>query len=800
MDTNTIAAPPAVGVSRPGEGLLIGPGSGPAVGATLPVEFKTPLQRQDAQDAATLAERPMPAVALALSGEVMRRFQLAWQAKQQIIDRELLADLRQREGKYAPDVLAKIQAMGGSDIYDGLTEQIAGTFESTLSDVLLFHANSEDDRPWGCDPTPIPELPPDAVAKVAQHVYQFTLRALELTEQVPDQESILDLIAEIEPIMLAELKKEAADRAAGMERAIADIFDEGDYEGAMYAFLTDLATYKNAFIMGPIVKQVEDLVWETPTSPSGIKLPPQPVMKRKLKLCFERLSPFDCFPDGPSINPNDGGFRVLRMSSRRELEMLRGTPGVIEKELSAALEDFDNSAGGGKKHPMPSDTERAMLEFGYDFTRIYQGRHETFIWWEWFTGKELNNFYIGAQEPGKATFEPERSYPVRGVQVGSHTVLLTLNYDLRGRVPVYTTSVRKVPGAFWGKSLGELFRFLLEGGINPLMRASLTAAAQAARARLTVDTDRLDPAQNVLEVNNPGAVIQTCKNKDYSLPPVAYFQPENVAPELMRMRNEMERRVYDLTGLQPFNLGNGEQAGAGQTLGGFNLLVGMQSKIVKKGIYNVDVDVTRLMVQAVWLHIMLYGEDPKIKGDVEIVARGAVAQCVRDEHSQKQSQMLTVVGGNPVYTQVVGMRGVAGMLRSAFKAAGLSTEYLPSDDDMRKREEEAEAAQGVATADSGKQQAENSRSGQPASPPAASPGQGQPAAQSQPDSPYGRNPTPDELARAMLAAAKVKKLEADQRLADARAAALTAHALVERAMATAKLDWQRQNGGGKLLV
>ena len=52
----------------------------------------------------------------------------------------------------------------------------------------------------------------------------------------------------------------------------------------------------------------------------------------------------------------------------------------------------------------------------------------------------------------------------------------------------------------------------------------------------------------------------------------------------------------------------------------------------------------------------------------------------------------------------------------------------------------------------------------------------------------------------MLAAAKVKKLEADQRLADARAQALVAHALVEKAMATAKLDWQRQNGGGKLLV
>lgn len=758
------------------------PGAGLSVVHNL-MTFQTPAQTQAEADRQVDEERAATKpLILPLAGEVMRRFQLAWIAKQQRVDRELLMDLRQREGVYESETLTKIRAKGGSEMFDNVTEELAGTAEATMGEILLFHADDADDKPWGCDPTPLPELPPEAVNDVAEHVYHFVSRALDLTGQMPDDEAIHELLEQIEPLMLKELQDEAAKRAEGMERAIADLFDEGGYVEAMYAFLTDLCTYKNAFLMGPVIKQEDDLDWDRPTAPNGEQQPPRPVIKPKLKACIERVSPFDVFPDPGSLEPSDGGLRIRRMISRRNLEKLRGTPGVIEPELSAALATMNSSDGGGIRNIMPSDAERSMLEHGIDLVRAYQGKHESFIFWEWFTGQELNAFYGATAQAERAHFEPQKSYHVRGILVGEHIVMLSLNHDSRGRVPVYSTSYRKVAGSFWGKSLAQLIRER-QNAINSLARSAMTAAANCSRPRLTVDTDRLVPGENVLKVNEPGCVIQTQKNNGQTLKPVEYFQPQNVAPELMVLRDKQARLVYDQVGLQPYNLGDGRTGDAGKTLGGFSILVGLQSKSTKKAIFNVDVDVTKKLVESFWLHVMLYGENQDIKGDVQIVARGAFAQFVRDEHAQKQGQLLNLVSTNPLLAKIAGVRAVGGMLRTAIKAAGMSTENLPTDQELRKLESGVPGAGGPAA------------EGEPGAADQAPAGGGAPVAPGGAAPAAGLDPASTEFAQAAVAAAKVAKMQAEQRLADARAKALADHALVEKAVATAKLDYLRNAAG-----
>ena len=465
---------------------------------------------------------------------------------------------------------------------------------------------------------------------------------------------------------------------------------------------------------------------------------------------------------------------------------MKGAPGSLDANITTALASMDTGSGRGIKNWMFSDAARALLELNLQVTQVYVDRWEVCEFWEWFTGKMLNDFYTNVGVPAEAVYDPDKSYPMWGVMLGDHVLKLVRNYDPRGHVPIYKSSFRKVPGSFWGKSLPQLIRED-QKAINALSRASLTNAGLCARANKAVDKDRLVPGQNVNSCQ-PGEVILTQKNGGHTTKPVEYFSPQMVAPQLMELRNGREQKIFDKSGFQPYNLGDGRgEQGAGATLGGFSILVGLQSKTAKKAVFNIDQDVTRPLVLAFWWWVMLYDADESIKGDVEVVARGAFALFVREAEAEKRMKWLQLTN-NPVDLQIIGMRGRAGNLRKTAQALRIDAEDIPTDEEMRAREEQAESAAKAQAAQPDGGAAPQQSAAHAAGPAAARP---RPAGQEgAPDanSPTGRTLTNQDLIESSLASSKQAKLQAETELLAARAAAITTKSLVDKALAVARLE------------
>ncbi len=72
------------------------------------------------------------------------------------------------------------------------------------------------------------------------------------------------------------------------------------------------------------------------------------------------------------------------------------------------------------------------------------------------------------------------------------------------------------------------------------------------------------------------------------------------------------------------------------------------------------------MLTQLYDHNMRYADDPELKGDVHIVARGASSLVNKENAALRRNEFLQVTG-NPIDMQIVGIEGRAAILREAAK-------------------------------------------------------------------------------------------------------------------------------------
>jgi hypothetical protein len=108
---------------------------------------------------------------------------------------------------------------------------------------------------------------------------------------------------------------------------------------------------------------------------------------------------------------------------------------------------------------------------------------------------------------------------------------------------------------------------------------------------------------------------------------------------------------------------------------------------------------------------MRYGTDPALKGDVNIVARGANSLIAKDAAQMRRNEFMQATA-NPIDMQIIGLSGRAALLREAVKTLDMDADkVVPSPDVMAAR-------QAVAAFQQAHQMAANQVMGTPGQPPA----------------------------------------------------------------------------------
>ena len=631
-----------------------------------------------------------------LAGYVKTCFDASYSARQQTVDERLSQCIRQRRGEYDPEVLQAIQKSGGSAIYMMLTANKCRAASAWLRDMLR---GAKDDRPWDVETTRIPDLSPDQMQEVAMRSAQEAMIAeQQLGFPVVTPERMKEFVMRVKDEMVAQTRDRADRILERMKRKMDDQLQEGDFDKAMDQFIEDLVTYPYAVIKGPVPRRLKQLRWkEMPPkpqlggqtyipagSPDPVRgAPQQPAqgpnyeleVKEVIQLCWERVDPYLVYWAPHATNVNDGYLIERHKLLRSDLQELIGVEGYNDAAIRGVLDEYGK---GGLHNWLTLDATQATAE-GKSISSIYSNPEVTIDalqFWGSVQGKMLLEWGMDEQ----SVPDPLEEYQCEVWCIGSWVIKATLNPDPCGRKPYYKTSYEEIPGSWDGNGVCDLVRDT-QSMCNAAARALSNNMGIASGPQSYVNVDRLPPGEDVTELY-PWKIWQV--NSDpygSSAKPIEFFQPSSNAQELLGIYEKFSVLADEYSGVPRYMTGDSPAGGAGRTASGMSMLMQNAGKTIKQVIGNIDMNVIQPLIERLYYYNMKYSDDPELKGDVRVVAKGMTMLVAQENAQVRMNEVLNIVASNPMFVDIVGEEAIADLLREITKP--LNLDIVPDKETVR---------------------------------------------------------------------------------------------------------------------
>jgi hypothetical protein len=615
-------------------------------------------QEQEASDRA-LQERQSQSLILGLAAHLRACWDVAKLAKRPI-EYEMLRALRQRNGEYEADKLKAVRDQGGSEIYMMITEVKCRAAESWLRDILLDSGSP----PWDLAPTPIPDLAPGQKKAIEGEFAQQVMQLVQRTGQAPDMAQMRELREMVAQDYRFALLREAQTRADKMKVRIQDQFAQGGWEQAFNDFITDLVTYPAAFVKGPIVRRQRALGWEqSPTGATVVK----PI--ERLAPEYERVDPFYIYPEPGITNINDGYLFEYHPLTRMALADLIGVPGYDEDAIRKVLEIGNGQSWINEDMELLKDEEERKYYAYMRPTEVF----DALEFWGKVSGEMLREWGMSDEDVP----DPAREYDANVWVVGNYVIKAVLNYDPLGEKPYTKTSFIKCPGAFWGKGIPKIIEDL-QAVCNAAARALVNNMGIASGPQVEINLERIPPNEDITALS-PWKIWQVTNDPvGSSAPAVRFTQPDSRATELMAVYEKFSRLADDHSGIPAYIYGDLNVQGAGRTSSGLSMLMGAAGKGIRQVVMHIDSDVVKPIVLRQFVYNMRYDPDESIKGDVEVLAKGAVNLAVKETVNVRRIEFLNATA-NPIDAEILGRDGRSAILREIAKGLQMPVEdVVPS--------------------------------------------------------------------------------------------------------------------------
>jgi hypothetical protein len=630
-----------------------------SVGGIVPI--KTVKQLQAEERAAAVAANAEPVVQN-LVAYIKKCWYYARTAKEYTIEIKMLKNVRARRGEYDPEKIAQLREQGSSLIYMMLTSNKCRAASSWLRDVLMTTAA---DKPWTIRPGPIPDMPPNIMQEVMVRAEQQIQQML-MSGVNPDDATVREMLLEMREQAMAQVEKLADMQADLMEKKMYDQLLEGHWTEAFAAFLDDIVTFPSAIMKGPVVRKRPKMHWVQSSQAGDYELDVQ----ETYCLEWERVDPFMFYPAPDASNIDDGYMLQRHKLQRADLVALLDVEGYSNAAIRAVLEDYGK---GGLREWIYVDLTKATAE-GKSTVAAGQNPSElidALQFWGNVQGRTLLDWGMTEDEVP----DPMAEYPIEAWLIGRWIIKAVINPDPMGRKPYFKASYEEVPGAFWGNSVADLCRDT-QAVCNAAARSLVNNMSLASGPQVVYNVDRLPAGENITQLF-PWKIWQVTSDPLSSgAKPVEFYQPSSQAAELMAVYEKFATLADEYTGIPRYMTGDSPAGGAGRTASGMSMLMSNAGKAIKQVIANIDDSVIRPCIERLYYYNMRYSDDPDLKGDVNIVARGAASLIEKEAAQQRQTAFLQVALSNPIAQQVVGMEGIAELLRQSAKTLDLNTDDI----------------------------------------------------------------------------------------------------------------------------
>jgi hypothetical protein len=572
----------------------------------------------------------------------------------------MLTAMRQRNGEYEPEKLVAIKQQGGSEVFMMITEVKCRAAESWLRDILLDTGTP----PWDISPTPIPELSPAQLQEIKAAFADMVARLLqeELRAMTPSE------VAEAKEAISQEYRfkmlQAAQNRADKMKHKISDQFAEGGWAESFNDFITDLVTYPAAIVKGPVVRRQRTLGWQQDASGRTVAVPVDKIAPE-----YERVDPFYFYPEPGISRIQDGYCFQHHPLTRTMLADLIGMPGYDDQAVRKLLEEGNGSSWINQDIELIKDEEERKYHTEMRPTQIF----DALEFWGKVSGKMLREWGMSEDEVPDAALEYDANVWV----CGNLVLKAVLNYDPLGEKPYAKTSFIKCPGAFWGKGIPEIIEDL-QNVCNAAARALVNNMGISSGPQVEVNLERIPANEDITQIY-PWKIWQVTNDPTgSSAPAVRFTQPEANATMLMGVYERFSRLADEHSGIPAYLYGDLNVQGAGRTSSGLSMLMGSAGKGIRQVVMHIDSDVIKPIVERQYVYNMRYDDDENIKGDLQIMPRGAINLANRETMNVRRIEFLNATA-NQADMEIMGPEGRAALLREVAKSLQMPTEdIIPS--------------------------------------------------------------------------------------------------------------------------
>lgn len=594
-----------------------------------------------------LSENRTSEIEDALAKEVRNNFNNALFHRRRLdIELKLIRCMRGMRMKYSPEEIALFESI---DIYPGLSSLKARAAESWITDILF---NSLD-KPFTLTPTPIPDLPDWMKNEIVDQL------ETEITQLgIADINQVKTRARELKDASFLDAQEISQHAADNMSRLIDDQLLEGGWRDALGEFISDLMVFPTAYMRAPVVQNVRQLTWDK----NKVGVIDKPLMM------VRRIDPFDMFPSPDSTSTQNGHYVIERARMTPEtLYSAIGIPGFSEEAIRYVLETYEN----GYIELTTEDSERRYLEYK-DSPLLESRTLDTLI----YNGKIKGELLL---EKGVLVDDPQRQYEAEIWTVANWTIKAVLNPDPTGMRPVYSTSYKKNNGSIWGESVISLL-FDTERSYNSFIRAAIKNASFSSGPFGEVDTSRLgdDDKPSDVQPYKLYHVSPDLSGMGGSQTAFSFHEFPNTVPGMLQGAEYFYKLADDISGIPAYVMGNPQVQGGGRTLGGLSMLMGNAAKGIKAVALHLDKDVIEPVVTMYYNYNMLTSDDPDIKSDVKIIARGASGLLQRELAQNKMTdilQLLTPFANMPQNpNNVVPTAVIQQVIREVLKSTGTNVD------------------------------------------------------------------------------------------------------------------------------
>lgn len=510
---------------------------------------------------------------------------------------------------------------GKSKVFVGYTRAKTDAWSAQMTDMLF----PSDDKNYGISPTPVPQI-------------------AHLAKQPDNQDPMaMQQISQARQIM-----QEAKARAEAMEKLIDDQLAECDYAAEARLALHYAAVLGTGILRGPVVDTIDERIWSDDGMGNW-----SAQTKSKIVPKVRLVLPWDFVPDMTAPTLKDCQFVFERSYlTKKQLQNLLNNPYYLADTVQALIE-----SEASETHTSSSDMD------GYlDTLRTLSGlekasndkRYEV---WTYHGGIPVSVLEQANQslEEGYALELTEEQKSEKAeidgviVMTGNGKILsVNLNPLDTAEFPYSVYTCEPDVACVFGFGIPYLCRDAQEI-LNTAWRGMIDNGVLTIGSQIVVNSSVLSPVDKSWEIK-PNKLWRTndraSANASFEAQRAfGVFNFESRQQELANIIQLAKSFMDEESGLPM--IAQGEQGQVTPTLGGMSMLMNAANAVRRRQVKEWDDQVTKPLILRFYEYNMAMNDDPNIKGDMQVVARGTSALLVKETQTAQIIDIFQKFGNHP---------------------------------------------------------------------------------------------------------------------------------------------------------